>query len=126
MYISLQDEVRDGDTTTLRLGQDYSEQDNYRMPLHPRRHYISSNSFQGHPFAILLLLLEHPGDLVTREHLREQIWDNGTFVDFEHGLNAAMNKLRRALGDSADKPRYIETLSGVVTGSLGFWIARRR
>src|ERR1044072_5045238 len=61
------------------------------------------------PFAILLQLLQHPGELVTRQQLREQIWGEGTFVDFEHGLNAAMNKLRRALGDSAEKPRYIET-----------------
>lgn len=66
----------------------------------------------GQPFEILLLLLAHPGDLVTREHLREQIWREGTFVDFEHGLNAAINKLRRALGDSAEKPRYIETVPG--------------
>ncbi len=64
------------------------------------------------PFAILLLLLKTPGELVTREQLREQIWTEGTFVDFEHGLNAAMNKLRRALSDSAEKPRYIETIPG--------------
>jgi eukaryotic-like serine/threonine-protein kinase len=64
------------------------------------------------PFAILLLLLKTPGDLVTREQLREQIWGERTFVDFEHGLNAAMNKLRRALGDSAENPRYIETITG--------------
>jgi Tol biopolymer transport system component/DNA-binding winged helix-turn-helix (wHTH) protein len=66
----------------------------------------------GQPFQILLLLLAHPERVVTREQLREQIWSEGTFVDFEHGLNAAMNKLRRALGDSADNPRYIETLPG--------------
>lgn len=64
------------------------------------------------PFQILLLLLACPGEVVTREILREQIWGQGTFVDFEHGLNAAMNKLRRALGDSADNPRYIETIPG--------------
>lgn len=64
------------------------------------------------PLAILLLLLKTPGELVTREQLREQIWGEGTFVDFEHGLNAAMNKLRRALGDSAEHPRYIETIPG--------------
>jgi eukaryotic-like serine/threonine-protein kinase len=63
-------------------------------------------------FAILLLLLKTPGELVTREQLREQIWGEGTFVDFEHGLNAAMNKLRRALSDSAESPRYIETIPG--------------
>ena len=64
------------------------------------------------PFAILVLLLQRCGELVTRQQLREQIWGEGTFVDFEHGLNAAMNKLRRALGDSAENPRYIETLPG--------------
>lgn len=66
----------------------------------------------GQPFAILLLLLERPGQLVTRTELREQIWGQGTFVDFEHGLHAAMNKLRKALGDSAENPRYIETIPG--------------
>jgi DNA-binding winged helix-turn-helix (wHTH) protein/Tol biopolymer transport system component len=66
----------------------------------------------GQSFQILLLLLAHPGDVVTRDQLRKQIWGEGTFVDFEHGLNAAMNKLRRALGDSADDPRYIETVPG--------------
>ncbi len=64
------------------------------------------------PFQILLVLLAHPGEIVTREQLREQIWGQGTFVDFEHGLSAAMNKLRRALGDSAGNPRYIETVPG--------------
>ena len=64
----------------------------------------------GQPFQILLALLAHRGDVVTREELREEIWSGTTFVDFEHGLNAAMNKLRRALGDAAEKPRYIETL----------------
>src|SRR5690242_12183911 len=64
----------------------------------------------GQPFQILLMLLAHPNELVTREQLREEIWTETTFVDFEHGLNAAMNKLRRALGDAAEKPLYIETL----------------
>ena len=50
--------------------------------------------------------------MVTREELREQVWASDTFVDFEHGLNAAINKLRQALGDSAEKPRFIETLPG--------------
>src|SRR5690349_13829962 len=66
----------------------------------------------GQPVAILLLLLQHSGEVVTREQLCAQIWGEGTFVDFEHGLNAAMNKLRRALGDSAENPRYIETVPG--------------
>jgi DNA-binding winged helix-turn-helix (wHTH) protein len=66
----------------------------------------------GQPIQILLALLAHPGEVVTREQLREQVWGETTFVDFEHGLNAAMNKLRRALGDSAEKPQYIETAPG--------------
>jgi Tol biopolymer transport system component/DNA-binding winged helix-turn-helix (wHTH) protein len=64
----------------------------------------------GQPFRILQILLGHPGELVTREQLREQLWSEGTFVDFEGGLNAAINKLRRALNDSAERPRYIETV----------------
>ena len=66
----------------------------------------------GQPFQILLMLLERPGELVTRDRLRERLWHDGTLVDFEGGLNAAINKLRRALNDSADKPRYIETVPG--------------
>jgi eukaryotic-like serine/threonine-protein kinase len=64
------------------------------------------------PFQILLILLAHPGDVITREQLRDEVWGEGTFVDFEHGLNAVMNKLRRALSDSAENPRYIETVPG--------------
>ena len=64
----------------------------------------------GQPFQILLILLARPGEVVTREELRDQVWNKGTFVDFEHGLNAAINRLRRALGDAADNPRYIETI----------------
>jgi DNA-binding winged helix-turn-helix (wHTH) protein len=66
----------------------------------------------GQPLRILLLLLERPGEVVAREELRRQISGDGTFVDFEGGLNAAVNKLRRALNDSAEKPCYIETISG--------------
>jgi Tol biopolymer transport system component/DNA-binding winged helix-turn-helix (wHTH) protein len=66
----------------------------------------------GQPFQILLVLLAYPGSPVTREQLRADVWSEGTFVDFDHGLNAAMNKLRRALHDSAENPRYIETLPG--------------
>jgi Tol biopolymer transport system component/DNA-binding winged helix-turn-helix (wHTH) protein len=64
----------------------------------------------GQPFQILLILLQHPGELVTRERLRDRVWNDGTFVDFEGGLNSAINKLRRALNDSAETPRYIETV----------------
>jgi DNA-binding winged helix-turn-helix (wHTH) protein len=64
----------------------------------------------GQPFQILLAMLENPGQLVSREELRKRIWTEDTFVDFSHGLNAAVNKLREALCDSPDEPRYIETL----------------
>ncbi len=63
------------------------------------------------PFQILANLLERPGEVVTREQLYQRIWPNGTFVDFEHGLNAAITKLRQALGDDAENPRFVETLA---------------
>jgi DNA-binding winged helix-turn-helix (wHTH) protein/tetratricopeptide (TPR) repeat protein len=62
------------------------------------------------PFQVLSLLLEHPGDVVTREELHQKLWPADTFVDFDTGLNSAVKKLRDALCDSADEPRYIETL----------------
>ena len=65
---------------------------------------------QGQPVQILEVLLERPGDLVTREELRQRLWSSDTFVDFDHSLNAAMQRLRQALGDEADTPRYIETI----------------
>jgi TolB-like protein/Tfp pilus assembly protein PilF len=65
----------------------------------------------GQPIEILALLLEHPGEVVTREELQRKLWPADTFVDFEHSLNAAVKRLRDALDDSADSPRYIETLS---------------
>ncbi len=65
---------------------------------------------QDQPFEILRLLLRRPGDVVTREELRRQLWPDGTFVDFEHSLNAAVKRLRAALGDDADNPRFVETL----------------
>jgi Tol biopolymer transport system component/DNA-binding winged helix-turn-helix (wHTH) protein len=64
----------------------------------------------GQPLRILETLLERPGEVVSRDELRHLLWENDTFVDFERGLNAAVNRLREALGDSATKPRYIETL----------------
>ena len=67
-------------------------------------------SLPAQSFHVLALLLERPGDLVTREELRQRLWPNGTFVDFEHGLNAVINRLRDTLGDSADRPRFIETV----------------
>jgi DNA-binding winged helix-turn-helix (wHTH) protein len=64
----------------------------------------------GRPFQVLALLLERPGELFTRKELQERLWSADTFVDFEHGVNAAMQTLRRALCDSHKKPRFIETL----------------
>lgn len=64
----------------------------------------------GQPFQILEVLLSRPGELISRDELREKLWPQDTFVDFSHGLNAAVNKLRDALSDSADDPKYIETL----------------
>jgi DNA-binding winged helix-turn-helix (wHTH) protein len=64
----------------------------------------------GRPFQILALLLEQPGELLTRKELQSRLWPVDTFVDFEHGVNAAIQTLRRALCDSHKNPRYIETL----------------
>jgi TolB-like protein/Tfp pilus assembly protein PilF len=65
---------------------------------------------QEQPFAVLAVMLEHPGELLTRDELRDQLWPEGTFVDFEHGLNAAIKRLRAVLGDNAERPRFVETL----------------
>jgi eukaryotic-like serine/threonine-protein kinase len=62
------------------------------------------------PFQILSVLLQRPGEVVSREELRSQLWSADTFVDFDNSLNTSMNKLREALGDSAESPRFIETL----------------
>jgi len=71
----------------------------------------SKIKLQDQPFQILALLLERPGQVVTREELQSRLWPSDTFVDFDHSLNKAINKLREALGDSADKPHFIETLA---------------
>jgi DNA-binding winged helix-turn-helix (wHTH) protein len=65
---------------------------------------------QDQPFQILAMLLERPSEIVTREELRHKLWPADTFVDFDVGLNAAIKRLRDALGDSAESPRYVETL----------------
>jgi DNA-binding winged helix-turn-helix (wHTH) protein len=65
---------------------------------------------QEQPFVILQMLLEKRGQVVTRDELRQRLWPEGTFVDFEHSLNAAVKRLRAALRDDADSPRYIETI----------------
>src|ERR1035438_1040697 len=67
---------------------------------------------RGQPIEVLTMLLQHPGEAVTREDLQKRLWPADTYVDFEHSLNAAMKRLRAALGDSADAPRFIETLAG--------------
>jgi DNA-binding winged helix-turn-helix (wHTH) protein len=64
----------------------------------------------GKPFQVLAVLLERPGELITRTELQSRLWSSDTFVDFEHGVNAAVQTLRRALCDSHKKPRFIETL----------------
>jgi DNA-binding winged helix-turn-helix (wHTH) protein len=65
---------------------------------------------QEQPFQALVALIEHPGEVLTREELQQRLWPAGTFVDFDRGLNKAINRLREALGDDADNPRFIETL----------------
>jgi len=91
--------------STIRFGEftaDLEAQDLFRNGSRVR--------LQGQPFEILAVLLERPGRVVTREELRRRLWPSDTFVDFEHGLNAAVNRLREAFGDSAEEPRYIETI----------------
>ncbi len=65
---------------------------------------------QEQPLQILRILLEHPGTIIPREELRQKIWPSDTFVDFDHGINNAIKRLREALGDTAETPRFIETL----------------
>jgi TolB-like protein/DNA-binding winged helix-turn-helix (wHTH) protein/Flp pilus assembly protein TadD len=66
---------------------------------------------QEQPFQVLALLLAHPGELVTREELQTKLWPADTFVDFDHGLNKAISKIREALGDSAESPRFVQTVA---------------
>jgi cholera toxin transcriptional activator len=63
------------------------------------------------PFQLLLMLLDHPGEVLTREEIAKTLWSEGTFVDYEHGLNSAVNRIREALGDTASNPRFVETLA---------------
>src|SRR3981081_1108168 len=62
------------------------------------------------PFQILTMLLERPGEIITRDDLRNRLWRTDTFVDFDHGLNNAVMRLREVLGDSSDNPRFVETI----------------
>lgn len=66
---------------------------------------------KAQPFQLLLLLLDKPGQVIPREQISRTLWPEGTFVDFDHGVNSAINRIREALGDSAANPRFIETLS---------------
>ena len=63
------------------------------------------------PFQVLCLLLDRPGELLTREEISRELWPEGTFVDYDHGVNSAVNRVREALGDTANSPRFIETLA---------------
>src|ERR1700733_7785952 len=77
------------------------------------RKHGSKIKLQGQPFEMLLMLLESPGEVITREQMQQKLWPVDTFVDFEHSLNPSIKKLRHALNDSAAEPRYIETLPRV-------------
>ena len=68
-------------------------------------------ALQDQPIQVLLMLLKQPGTLITRAEIQQALWPDGTFVDFDHGLNTAINKIREALGDSAANPLYVETLA---------------
>ena len=82
--------------------------------LHPPTGELRKNGakvkLEGQPIQILALLLERPGELVTQDEIRTKLWSDGTVVDFEHCIKTAVRKLRQALGDDADAPRYIQTL----------------
>ena len=75
-----------------------------------RKHGIRIK-LNAQPFQLLLMLLDRPGEVLTREEISRAIWSDGTFVDYEHGLNSAVNRIREALGDSASNPRFVETLA---------------
>ena len=66
---------------------------------------------QEQPFQVLKMLLEHPAQVVSREQIRRKLWPNDTVVEFDHSINAAIKKLRLALGDSAEEPEYVETVA---------------
>lgn len=74
-----------------------------------RRHGVKIR-LQEQPFQILQILLEHPRDAITRENVRKRVWPSDTFVDFDHGINNAIERLREALGDTAETPGFIETV----------------
>ena len=91
---------------TVRFGVFEADLNSRELRKHGRR-----TRLQDQPFAVLAMLLERAGNVVTREELRERLWPADTFVDFDHSLNTAVNKIREVLGDSATSPRFIETLA---------------
>jgi len=84
----------------------------YRVDLQSGELYKNGQKVKlsGQPFEVLAMLVQRPGELVTREELQKKLWPEDTFVDFDHGLNTAINKIREALGDSAENPHFVETL----------------
>ena len=98
-------EIQPGPPGVIRLGA-------FELDVRTRelRQGATRVRLQDQPFEILRLLLARPGDVVTREELRKRLWPDGTYVDFEHSLNAAVKRLRNSLGDDADNPRFVETL----------------
>jgi DNA-binding winged helix-turn-helix (wHTH) protein len=86
--------------------------ESYELDVRSRelRHGAERVRLQAQPFEILVMMLERPGEVVTREEFVERLWPNGTFVDFEHSLNTAVKRLRTSLGDNAEVPRFVETL----------------
>src|SRR5713226_2175791 len=84
----------------------------FRAELHSGELYKDGAriKLQEQPFRVLRMLLERPGQVVTREELQEKLWKNDTFVDFDHGINVAIAKIRRGLGDCAEEPKFLETV----------------
>jgi DNA-binding winged helix-turn-helix (wHTH) protein len=96
---------QDGTSTVIRFGTFEANLRSGELRKHGTKLKLGDQ-----PFSVLAILLAQPGDVVTREDLQKQLWPTDTFVDFDRGLNKAINRLRDALGDSADAPRFIETL----------------
>src|SRR5438874_8830286 len=90
---------------TVRFGDFELDQDTGEL----RREGVKVR-LQEQPLQILQILLEQPGKVITREDLRKRVWPSDTFVDFDHGINNAIKRLREALGDTAETPRFVETL----------------
>src|ERR1700748_224906 len=103
-YLNGESQVKNG-SRTIRFGA-------FEADLHSGEDRKSGNriKLQDQPFKVLQILLERPGNLVTREELQSRIWPNETYGDFDHAVNVAVGKLRMALGDSADNPCFVETV----------------